>query len=172
MDRVRAEGRTQVLSDCWEDSAGVEFAGAMGMDQASVFVWRRQDLRSLDWPHLDAEYSAAESRGTGYELVRVAGPTPEDMLADVVTMTAAINDAPTDDLDVEDEVFTPERIRAFEAARIANKDRFYRVVARHRGTGLLAGHTVSGSTPNIPDTPGSTTPASSASTAVTVWAGC
>jgi GNAT superfamily N-acetyltransferase len=75
VDRVRAEGRTLVLSDCWADSAGVEFARAMGMDQASVFVWRRQDLRSLDWPHLDAEYSAAESRATGYELVRVGPDT-------------------------------------------------------------------------------------------------
>lgn len=41
-------------------------------------------------------------------------------------------------------VFTPERIRTFEAARLANKDRLYRVVARHRGTGLLAGHTMVG----------------------------
>jgi GNAT superfamily N-acetyltransferase len=36
VDRVRAEGRTLVLSDCWADSAGVEFARAMGMDQASA----------------------------------------------------------------------------------------------------------------------------------------
>jgi GNAT superfamily N-acetyltransferase len=144
VERTRAEGRTLVLSDCWSHSPGVEFARAMGLEQASVFVARRQNLRALDWPHLDAEYSAAESRATGYELVRIAGPTPQDMLADVVTMTAAINDAPTDDLDIEDEVFTPERIRAFEAARLANRDRTYRVIARDRNTGALAGHTMVG----------------------------
>jgi GNAT superfamily N-acetyltransferase len=144
VERARAEGRTLVLSDCWADSAGVEFARAMGLEQASVFVWRRQDLRALDWKHLHAEYSAAQARATGYELVRVAGPVPEDMLTDVVTMTAAINDAPTDELDIEDEVFTPARIRRFEAARLANKHRTYRVVARDRNTGALAGHTMVG----------------------------
>jgi GNAT superfamily N-acetyltransferase len=144
VERARAEGRTLVLSSCRADTSGVRFARAMGMKQASVFVKRRQDLRALDWPHLGAEYSAAEGLATGYELVRVAGPTPEDMLTEVVTMTAAINDAPTDDLDVEDEVFTPDRIRAFEAARRANRDRTYRVIARDRGTGTLAGHTMVG----------------------------
>jgi GNAT superfamily N-acetyltransferase len=59
-------------------------------------------------------------------------------------MTAAINDAPIDDLDIEDEVFSPERIRAFEAARLASKDRTYRVIARDRDTGVLAGHTMVG----------------------------
>ena len=34
-------------------------------------------------------------------------------------MSAAINDAPTDDLDIEDEVFSPERMRAYEAAQLA-----------------------------------------------------
>jgi hypothetical protein len=66
------------------------------------------------------------------------------MLADIVEMTAAINDAPIDDLDIEDELFTPERIRAFEAALAARGRRYYRVAARERVTGVLAGHTLVG----------------------------
>ena len=143
-ERVRAEGRRLVLTDCWADSPGVKFAEAMGLERASVGVQRRQDLRALDWPRLDAEYAAAESRAGDYELVRVAGATPDEMLEDVAAMTAAINDAPIDDLDIEDEVFTPERIRAFEAARAAAKDRTYRIIARHRETGVLGGHTMVG----------------------------
>jgi GNAT superfamily N-acetyltransferase len=144
VDRVRAEGRRLVLTDCWADSPGVPFAEAMGMERAATGVQRRQDLRTLDWPRLDAEYAAAEARADGYELVRIAGPTPEEMLSDVAAMTAAINDAPIDDLDIEDEVFTPERIRTFEAARLAAKDRIYRVIARERATGALGGHTMVG----------------------------
>jgi hypothetical protein len=45
---------------------------------------------------------------------------------------------------VEDEVFSPERIRAFEAAQAAHGRRMYQLVARHRETGVLAGHTVVG----------------------------
>lgn len=144
VERVRAEGRRLLLADCWVDSPGVMFAEAMGMERASMWVNRRQDLRVIDWPRLDAEFEAAESRATSYELLRVAGPTPEDMLADVAAMTAAINDAPTDDLDIEDEVFTPERIRTFETARLAAGDRIYRVIARELPTGTLAGHTMIG----------------------------
>jgi hypothetical protein len=62
----------------------------------------------------------------------------------VAQMTAAINDAPTDDLDIEDEVFTPERIRRFESAQLGRGRRIYRLVARERATGALAGHTVVG----------------------------
>jgi GNAT superfamily N-acetyltransferase len=144
VERVRSAGRQLVLTDCWADTAGVEFAEAMGLERASVGVQRRQDLRALDWPLLDAEYAEAESRAGGYELIRIAGPTPEDMLPDIATMTAAINDAPIDDLDIEDEVFTPERIRIFEAAQLAAKMRIYRVIARERTTGVLGGHTMVG----------------------------
>ena len=56
--------------------------------------------------------------------------------------TAAINDAPLDDLEIEDEVFTAERIRAYEQAQLASGYRVYRIVARHRDSGELAGLTV------------------------------
>jgi GNAT superfamily N-acetyltransferase len=142
VERTRADGRRLVLAGCYDGSAGVAFLKAMGFDRASEEVQRRQDLLSLDWARLDAEYAAAQRSAAGYELVRMPGPTPEDMMADVARMTEAINDAPTDDLDVEDEVFSPERIRAFEAAQLATDRRIYRVVARERDTGVLAGHTM------------------------------
>jgi hypothetical protein len=57
-------------------------------------------------------------------------------------MAAAINDAPTDDLDIEDEVFSAERMRGYENAQEVRGGRLYRVYARHRATGELAGQTV------------------------------
>ena len=57
-------------------------------------------------------------------------------------MTAAINDAPTDGLEIEDEVFSAERVRNYETAQLGQGQRLHRVVARHRETGELAGHTV------------------------------
>lgn len=142
VDRVRAEGRRLVLADSFDEPAGIGFAKAMGLDRASESVHRRQDLLALDWARLDREYAAALDRARGYELLRVPGAVPEEMMAHIVRMTAAINDAPTDDLDIEDEVFSPERIRAFEVAAAAHGRRLYRVVARERDTGVLAGHTV------------------------------
>jgi hypothetical protein len=47
-----------------------------------------------------------------------------------------------DDLEIEDEAYPPDRIRAYEAAQLASGFRFHRMIARHRATGELAGHTV------------------------------
>jgi hypothetical protein len=69
-------------------------------------------------------------------------PTPEDRLDRLAEMASAINDAPTDDLDYEDEVFTGERMRAYEVAMAGRGKTLYRVVARHVPTDELAGQTV------------------------------
>lgn len=144
VDKARAAGRSLVLTGCFDQPGFVAFCGAMGLEQASVEVQRRQELRTLDWARLDREFTAAQQRAADYELVRLAGPIPEELLADVVRLSEAINDAPVDDLDIEDEVFSPERQRAFEAAQAAMNQRNYRVVARHRDTGELAGHSMVG----------------------------
>jgi GNAT superfamily N-acetyltransferase len=142
VELAKSEGRGVVLTDSYDDTPGIEFAKAMGFDRASQEVRRRQDLRTLDRDRLDKEYAVALERATAYDLVRLMGPVPDELMADVVAMTAAINDAPTDDLDVEDEVFSSERLRTFEAAQAVRDRRMYRLIARERSTGVLAGHTV------------------------------
>jgi RimJ/RimL family protein N-acetyltransferase len=77
-----------------------------------------------------------------YELVRVEGWSPDALLPDLVELTASINDAPVDELEWEDEIYSPERVRAYEQAQIESGFRLRRLVARHRPTGQLAGHTV------------------------------
>jgi RimJ/RimL family protein N-acetyltransferase len=131
-----------VLSDCFEGSPGESFLTAMGFQRASLDVNRRQDLTAVDWTHLDRIRADAASHASAYELVHVAGETPDELLPAVTRLTASINDAPTDELQVEDEVFSPERIRGMEVAQQARGQRFYRLLARHRDTGELAGHTV------------------------------
>lgn len=142
VDKVRAAGRSLTLTDCFDLPGSVAFCRAMGLEQASAEVQRRQDLRALDWARLDREFAAAQQRAADYELVRLAGPIPEELLAAVVWVAASINDAPIDDLDIEDEVFSPQRQRAFEAAQAAMNQRHYRLVARHCDSGDLAGHTM------------------------------
>ena len=71
-------------------------------------------------------------------MVRIGGPLTDEQIADSLPVVASINDAPTDDLVIEDEVFTPERLRAYDDAQLDRGARMYRVWARHRDTG----HTV------------------------------
>jgi ribosomal protein S18 acetylase RimI-like enzyme len=144
IERLRAAGRTVVIVTAAENTPGADFLKSFGFDPAMEDIVRHQDLLGVDWARLDEEYARAEPYAAGYELVRMPGETPDDMVDPVLRMTAAINDAPTGDLDIEDEVFTVDRLRAFEAAERARNRRYYRLAARHVDTGELAGHTVVG----------------------------
>lgn len=148
--RVRDHGRSVLTLVGFDTPAANAFAKATGMEFAYQEVYRRQDLTGLDWDRLDREYAKASSHATGYDLLRLPGAVPEEFVDEVVRMTAAINDAPTGDLAIEDEVFSAERIRAFETALSARGARSYRLVARERATGVFAGHTMVEVVPEAP----------------------
>ncbi len=144
VDRVRADGRTLLVAECFDRPPAMGFAKAMGLDEAAEELYRVQDVLTVDWPRLDNEFAEAERHAAGYALTRIPGPTPDDMIADIAHMTGAINDAPVDDLQVEAEAFPPERIRGFEISQAAHRRRFYRLIARHLDSGAIAAHTVVG----------------------------
>jgi GNAT superfamily N-acetyltransferase len=142
VDLARREGRTSVGIDSWDADGPRRFAARHGLDQKAADVNRRQFLPELDHAALDELFVASRPHAEAYELERCAVPTAPADLAAMAVMVAAINDAPTDDLDIEDEAFPPERIAAYETAQLARGMTLHRVVARHRETGELAGHTV------------------------------
>lgn len=142
MDEARRAGRTTAGTAGWESAAVRRFAQAHGFERKSQAIMRRQHLADVDPEALARLYDEATAHATSYELVRLVGATPPELLDAVAELTGAINDAPQDDLDIEDEFFTAERIRAYEQANEGRRTRGYRLLARHRGTGALAGHTV------------------------------
>jgi len=134
--------RTSVGIDGWESEAASGFAAAFGLRKASQAIMRRQHLAEVEPALVQKLYDEAAAAADAYELVRVVGRTPPELLAGLVEVTAAINDAPTDDLDIEDDVISEERLTAYERAVLARGNRIYRLVARERETGELGGHTV------------------------------
>ena len=135
-------GRRSLGADGWDNEAVTAFARKVGLECRSQEVQRRQHLAELEPGRVQRLYDEAAAASPDYELVRVAGRTPAAMVGAMVELVRAINDAPTDELDVEDEVSTPERLAAYEEGMLARGGRLYRLVARHRKTGDLAGHTV------------------------------
>ena len=151
---VKAAGRTSVGTDGWESPQALGFAARHGLEKKSQAIMRRQHLEDLPDGLVRRLYDEAAGHATDYELVRIVGHTPPDMVEAMVELAAAINDAPTDDLDIEDEVFSAERLKAYEDAILARGNRFYRLVARHKETGALGGHTlvaVEGQRPSVGD---------------------
>ncbi len=141
-DVCREMNRSLVGIDGWESVQTSGFASATGFEKKSQAINRRQHLTELE-PGLAQQVRAEAEKRTGdYELVRIQGSSPDDLLDQLSQVSAAINDAPLDDLEIEDEAYPPERIRAYEQAQEASGIRLYRILARHRGTGELGGHTV------------------------------
>lgn len=139
---ARELGRTTVGMDNWDLPKANAFTRKHGYEQKAIEVNRRQDIAGLDWSVVERLYDEAVQASTEYEVLRLTGQLPEEMLDGMVTLVESINDAPTDDLDIEDDVFSPERLRAYEVAQEAHDCTLYRVIARKRSTGELAGHSV------------------------------
>jgi GNAT superfamily N-acetyltransferase len=142
VEEVKALGRTSVGADGWESERTLAFAAKFGLERRSQAIMRRQHLAETEHARVQELYDEAGKAASDYELVRIVGRTPDHLVEAMVELVSAINDAPTDDLDIEDEVFSPERLAAYEEAALARGNRLYRLVARHRETGDLAGHTV------------------------------
>ncbi|WP_433021014.1 GNAT family N-acetyltransferase [Kribbella sp. CA-294648] len=135
-------GRTSIGITTWDLPKAAAFAKRHGFEQKAVEVNRRQDITTLDWTTVQKLYDEAVLASADYEVVRIIGALPDEMLEGMIAVTASINDAPKDDLEIEDDVFSAERLRAYEEARRGHNQTMYRVIARHRTTGELAGHSV------------------------------
>jgi GNAT superfamily N-acetyltransferase len=142
LEVAKSMGRTKFGADAWDGGPGTAFAVARGFEARSRAIKRRQHLAEVPLDKIEAMYAAASAAASDYELIRLAGRTPDELMPAVAEMSAAINDAPLDDLEIEDEVFPPERVRNYETATESRGQRMYRLLARHRDTGTLAGHTV------------------------------
>lgn len=144
VEECRQAGRPLVLLWGWESESTRRFAERAGFTERGIEVRRVQDLDGTPAERARfAELHEEASRHAGdYELIRLSGASPDELLPALVEVTMAINDAPMDDLEMEDERYDVDRVRAYEDAQLASGFRFRRVVARHRTTGEIAGHTV------------------------------
>ena len=141
-DVCRGLGRSLVGIAGWEEAHPEGFAAAHGFEEKSRAILRRLTVADVDPDRIDVLHDEVAHHAADYLLERYDGAMPESLLPALSELTGVINDAPLDDLELEDEQFPPERIRAYEHAQLASGFRLRRVLARHRGTGELAGHTV------------------------------
>jgi GNAT superfamily N-acetyltransferase len=135
-------GRSIIWAGTAEDDLGAQsFVEGFGFRYASHDARRRQRLAEVDYAEIDRLYTRALQAASDYRIERLAPPVSDDVLAELVEVTAAINDAPMGELTYEDGVFDTARLHDIETARQKRGDILYRVVARHRDTGDVGGHT-------------------------------
>jgi GNAT superfamily N-acetyltransferase len=134
-----------------DDQGGRKFVEGFGFSYASHDARRRQVLADVDQNEVQRLWTLAEAAASDFCLERLRVPIADRLLAELVEVTAAINDAPMGDLTYEDEKFDLQRLRDRETALLGRGDRAYRVIARHRRTGEVGGHTIVGLHPLQPE---------------------
>lgn len=144
LDECRRDRRSLVVVEGWDGAAARGFAAATGFERKLEEVRRALDLdgSDLQCDRFSVLLNEAASDAGEYVVETYLAPTPAHLLPDLVAVVESINDAPTDGLDYEDERYDVDRIRAYERSQLLSGHRLHRIVARHRRTGELAGHTV------------------------------
>lgn len=125
------------------DPAGDALAGKHGFAQSSRDARRVQRLADVDTEAVEELWQRALSKSGDYRLERLTGAdSPDEVLTELIAVTASINDAPMGELTWEPELFDLQRLKDFQTAARGRGDRVYRVLARHTGSGEVGGHTV------------------------------
>ncbi|MGW2214365.1 GNAT family N-acetyltransferase [Nonomuraea sp. NPDC001684] len=136
LGRMRAHGRTLLLTETPTTGVGARFARAHGMTVALQEARRTLDLRTADWAALRGMLPEVP----GYRVERFAGPAGPELLADLATLMSGMNDAPRD-ADVEDMTFNLDRLRLREERVTLGGETCYTVIARRESDGAPAGYT-------------------------------
>lgn len=135
-------GRTLVGFDAnSHNAAGWEFLKAIGAEHKLTGRFSMLKFAAVDRPLLEGWVQRAAERAADYELLRWDGPCPDEYAEAFVAEQNVMNTAPTENLELEDEVFTVARLRDREAMQaVRNIDQMTRV-ARHVPSGEIVGHT-------------------------------
>jgi GNAT superfamily N-acetyltransferase len=148
--RAAASGRTVLLGEAREGSAGEVFARRAGATFGLAGVRRVQDLRKLPAGTISWLRETAEQAATGYSMARWTGITPDKWLGQVAALNNALNDAPHDP-GVEPHIWDAQQVRERGDARIAAPPRRrYSLAAVHEATGEMAALTVVSVDPGVP----------------------
>jgi len=140
---TREAGRSTIWVGTAEEDQGARcFVEGFGFGSASRDARRRQLLADVDQSEVQRLWALAETTAADYCLERLQPPIADDVLGELVEVTAAINDAPMGALTYEDEKFDRQRLADFETAVKGRGEREYRVLARQRKTGEVGGHTM------------------------------
>jgi GNAT superfamily N-acetyltransferase len=130
-----AEGRRLLTGGTPRLGDGRGFCLAAGAQEALVL---ERNLCRL--PDVPAE-ALAVPVDPDYELVRFVGECPPELLLGYAEVKAAMNDAPNQELDWQDEHWDADHVTAYLAAYARRRRSLLAVVARHRSSGELAGLT-------------------------------
>ncbi len=144
-------GRTTLMAQSVDlVDAGTRFAERCGATLGMSQGMNRLALADVDRDLVRRWIDEGPGRAAGYSLVAADGAYPDEFIEQIVDLSAVMNTAPREDLDMEDERPTVERSRDWERTYLPlGIERWY-LAATHDATGQLVGWTEVGWWPTFP----------------------
>lgn len=139
---ARSEGKRLLLIE--SDSfvpAGAAFIERLGGRHGITETISALQLGDLDRATIHRWLAEGQQQAGEYELLDWRDAVPEESIEAYIDLVHVMNTAPTEDLDIEDFVLTPEQLRHYDAARAQIGERRWTRIARHRASGDFAGFT-------------------------------
>lgn len=121
--------------------AGAAFARAAGAEVGLEMTIYQLALSDVDSARLARWRTRAAERAVDYELVAIDGPFTDEWFAPMAAARAAMNEAPSGSLDMEDVEYTPELLREIDASITARGLGRWLLAARRKGGDEIAGYT-------------------------------
>jgi GNAT superfamily N-acetyltransferase len=135
--QARQAGRSRLVGQARDDSAGAAFAVARGARGGIPEVGRVLEVDDALPARLADLRASAAPHSAGYSLLSWVGPTPDEHIDQVVLVHSAMADAPRDE-GVEPSVWDGDRVRQSEQIMVEHGLTNYAVAARHDATGEIA----------------------------------
>jgi hypothetical protein len=136
-----AGGRTSAIAEAWSGSWLAEHWDRRGWPIVHRAAQRRLVVAGLDHARLARQLTEAEGASADYDIEVLPFPTPDELAAPMLDLHRAMNDAPLDDLRIDDDEWSLARLAASEASAAARAVRLHRLIARRRSDGALGGFT-------------------------------
>jgi mycothiol synthase len=137
---ARQENRIRIMSYTLDPvPAGAAFAAAMGAEPKAAVHVNHLPTAEIDRALMEKWVADGPGRAPGYELVHWDGRTPDRYIEPFVDLALVMNDAPRDDLQLNDFTMTTAEWREFEDQMDAVGTEHWTIVARRVNDGALAG---------------------------------
>ena len=133
-----------------EERPGHGFMKWLGAQPGLHGAENRLDVAGVDWAMVERWVAEGAARSPRTTLEMYDGPMPEEMWADYAPQFSAIlNTTPLENLDIGQEIVTPDRIRDWYARLEMSGERVHSIIAREPD-GMISGVTDVGWAPYRP----------------------
>jgi mycothiol synthase len=137
-DVLEGGKRGSVITDTPAGSEWEPKLEGLGMKKGYQEKRSRLVVADIDWDLMDRWIEKAEERASGYQLLYLEAPIPEEHLENWCAVMDVMNTAPKEDLEFEDSTYTPEKWRDIEEKYMA-KGHFMAHVAVDEESGQFVG---------------------------------